>query len=66
MNHNPENIAPDKIPQGWRLLKGNEFPLAKNKSKKRACRVWIPEFNEFGEDEGYEGDCPEFTYIVKE
>lgn len=58
--HNPENVPDSAIPEGWMFIPKDKFPLR----KKQPCRSWSCDAF-FYEDEDFDGNCPEFTYIIK-
>jgi hypothetical protein len=65
--HNPNKVDESKVPEGWRMLYADEFPLRKN--HKRRCRLLInPTLGSgrgyFGDRENCTGALRFITYIV--
>ena len=59
--HNPLNIDTTAIPEGWRMLYEDEFPLPRN--NKTPCRMFVfPHY--LGNDTLCLGNSRFFTYII--
>jgi hypothetical protein len=65
--HNPQRADGSLVPDGWRMLYADEFPLPKN--HKRRCRLFVSPI--YGKGRKYfdcleprTGAIPSITYIV--
>lgn len=63
--HNPENVPPDKIPDGWRLPTVTEFKAAFNNPGTRVFRIWVGYAKQEFSPQTWNVTCFEqFTYIT--
>lgn len=65
--HNPAGVDESKVPQCWRMLYKDEFPLPVRHGK--PCRLFIkpmlsPGPDRFGDGVNCTGALPGITYIV--
>ena len=66
--HNPKGADESLVPDGWRMLYADEFPLASGRGRK--CRLFVSPIcghegtSHFGERETCTGAISNITYIV--
>jgi len=62
--HNPQRVDESKVPEGWRMLYADEFPLPQYHM--RPCRLFSPylRVKEFSNSSFCLGNNPQYTYIV--